>query len=163
MRFEGGFVFTYCHVDGSPIWDGSSAMPESAVTSSYRSRDVSRGKHFNWVEAGQIWNIHMDVWSNIPGACLRGYLDISRVFYTTQWSQMWPLCRRPARHSHSNQPGTHATVWALRIMAFSFWGSGLFIWDMPTGSLIAGHWFILISHGEQFRWVWVWLTPFSKH
>lgn len=58
------------------------AVPESAVTSSRHSRDVSRGKH----SASQMWNIHMDVWS-INAI----YLHISGVFFTTQRCQMWPL------------------------------------------------------------------------
>lgn len=73
------FVFTYCHVDREPIWDGSSTMPKPAVTSSCHSREhIARGKHLT-----QVWNIHMDVWRNIPGACLHRYLDISSVFHDT--------------------------------------------------------------------------------
>lgn len=83
-EIRGVFVFTYCHVDGEPIWDGSSAVPNSAVTSSRHLRDVSRGKHSTEVEASQIWNIHMNVWSNTAGACCaRVSRHLPSVFHDT--------------------------------------------------------------------------------
>lgn len=119
-EISGVFVFTYCHVDGSPIWDGSSMMPGSAVTSSCHLRDISRGKHLaEWkpVKYG-IFTWMFGVVLRAP--VLRGYLGILRVIFTTQRSQMWPLCCRPARHSRSNPPGTRATVLVLRIIGSLF-------------------------------------------
>lgn len=117
----GVFVFTYCHVDGWPIWDGSSKMPKSAVTSSCHLReDISRGKHIT------VWKpVKSGIFTWMFGEILRApvWADIStspECFFTTQWSQMWPLCCRPVRHSYSNPPGTHATVLVLRIMGSLF-------------------------------------------
>lgn len=88
------------------------AVPESAVTSSRHSRDVSRGKH----SASQMWNIHMDVWS-----ITAIYLHISGVFFTTQRCQMWPLV---SSSSAALAPGTRATVLVLRINGSLFRARG---------------------------------------
>lgn len=44
----GGFVSTYCHDDGEPIWDGSTRMPESSVMSSCRLREDISEVNTEW-------------------------------------------------------------------------------------------------------------------
>lgn len=84
---------------------------------------------------------------------LREYLDISGVFfYDTD-----PRCGLCA----VVQPGTltltrlgHVPLfWAWELWVLLLNGKELFIRALPNGSVIAGHWFILISHGEQFGWI----------
>lgn len=78
------FVFTYCHVDGSPIWDGSSATPRSAVTSScHLWGDITRGKHFTERKPVKYGIFTCMFGEILQGACLCGYLNISSVFHDT--------------------------------------------------------------------------------
>lgn len=80
----GIFVFTYCHVDGSPIWDGSSATPRSAVTSScHLWGDITRGKHFTERKPVKYGIFTCMFGEILHGACLCGYLNISSVFHDT--------------------------------------------------------------------------------
>lgn len=46
------------------------------------------------------------------------------------------LTRSLSSTRHSHPPGTHISVTEQRNMAF------LYIWAMPNGAVIAGHWFI---------------------
>lgn len=154
-EIRGVFVFTYCHVDGEPIWDGSRPMPGAAVTSSCRSRDISRGKH--WVQRKSIKTGGIFLWM---------FGDISASPKGSLSHRSGPRCGLWAVVQRATlaltRPGTRATVLVPGNHGLPLWGNELFIRTGPSRAVIAGRWFVLISRGERFRWVLRVTHPFFK-
>lgn len=88
-----------------------------------------------------------------PHGCLEHYCDISPHLRSVFHDTAMPDVAFSVVVQRGTRSWDTSHCFGPENQRFSFQGKGLFIRAEPTGSVIAGHWFILISRGEQFRWI----------